>query len=49
MVSRSESLVDPPSLVVVVDTSVLISIKTRVPLDAQWELLRIMEDLVKAG
>ena len=49
MVSRSESPVDPPSLVVVVDTSVLISIKTRVPLDAQWELLRIMEDLVKVG
>lgn len=49
MVSHSETHVDAPSLVVVVDTSVLISIKTHVPLDAQWELLRLMEDLVKAG
>ncbi len=39
----------PPSLVVTVDTSVLIAFKGLVKIDDQWGLLMRMSDLVSAG
>ena len=40
---------DPPPLVVVVDTSLVIEIKIRVPVGEQWDLLARMLQLVDSG
>lgn len=49
MASRTRTLSEPPPIIVVVDASILIELKTAVPLDEQWQLFRAMEDHVKSG
>ncbi|MGH3975108.1 MAG: DUF4411 family protein [Pseudonocardiaceae bacterium] len=48
--SQSSKPLDPaPALICVIDTSVLIELKTLVKMDDQWEVLAIMVRLVEAG